>query len=37
MELETPIRYMLNLLPVSLYLQFKIIDKFKFEFSRRES
>jgi hypothetical protein len=29
MELETPIRYMLNLLPLILYFQFKIIDKLK--------
>ena len=29
MELESPIRYMLNLLPVVLYLQFMIIDIFR--------
>jgi len=27
MELESPIRYMLNLLPLILYFQFKLIDK----------
>ena len=27
MELESPIRYMLNLLPVIIYFQFKLIDK----------